>query len=149
MSRSRIISSSGGCGFLSFLLLFCWSSARSTLLELCDDKLIVNFDLFSGLLRLQNAFIDQDIEERHLGANFVRHCGSLVIVGHHLDIGNRIIKPDAVTLIPSKVLAVSEMNVQVVESGLVMEVAHDLASLYVELRLDSTQTLISDGFEER
>ena len=101
------------------------------------------------MLRLQNAFIDQDIEEGHLGANFVRQCGSLVIVRHHLDIGNRIIKPDAVTLIPSKVLAVSEMNVQMVESGLVMEVAHDLASLYVELRLDSTQTLISDGFEER
>ena len=134
--------------FFSFFLLFCRSSARGPLLEFCDYKLIVNFDFFSGLLRLQNAFFDQDIEEGHLGANFVSQCSSLVIVRQHLDIGNRVIKPHAITLIPRSVLAVSKVNVQVVESRLVMEVAHDLASVYVELRLDSIQTFISNGFEE-
>ena len=132
------------------LLLFGWSGStrQRSLLELRNDKLIVNFDLFNRLLRLQDAFLDQDIEEGHLGANFVSHCRPLVVVGQHLDIGNCVIEPDVIALIPRKILTMGEMDVQVIEGRLVMEVRHDLASLHVELRLDSTQTLISDGFKE-
>ena len=85
----------------------------------------------------------------HFAANLVGQSCSLIVIWNHLNVGDAVVKSNTITCLILAPVDVDEVDMQMIESWRVVEVAHDLSSIDLEFTFDGFETLISHSFKQR